>query len=84
MDQVQLTSHARKQFKKLPKDIQKRIVAKLEFFQTQENPLDFAEVLTDSRLGSYRFRVGSYRVTFDLEENVLVIHEIGHRKDIYR
>lgn len=71
-------------FKKLPKDIQLRIIGKLDYFCQQSDPLDFAEPLTQSSLGEYRFRVGDWRVVFDLEGEILIIHDIGNRKDIYR
>ncbi|MBI4035711.1 type II toxin-antitoxin system RelE/ParE family toxin [Candidatus Daviesbacteria bacterium] len=49
------------------------------------NPLIFAEVLTNSKIGKYRFRIGVYRVVFDLEvENIIMILDVDHRKDIYR
>ena len=32
-----------------------------------EDPLKHAEKLSNSRLGTYRFRIGDYRVIFDLE-----------------
>jgi mRNA interferase RelE/StbE len=50
----------------------------------QEDPLKYAERITDAKLGSYRFRIGDYRVIFDLEGDDLVILRIGHRRDIYR
>ncbi len=84
MYQIHLTDPVKKQLKKLPQDIQKRIISKLEFFLSQEDPLVFAETLTNSRLGQYRFRIGDYRVSFDLEDKILVIHEVGHRREIYR
>lgn len=84
MYQIQLTDLAKKQLKKLPLDIQKRIVNKLEFFLNQDDPLVFADTLTNSRLGQFRFRIGNYRVTFDVEEKILVIHEVGYRGEIYR
>lgn len=84
MLKIEFTTHSKRQFKKLPKDIQKRIVAKLEFFLAQPNILDFAEPLTDSRLGKYRFRIGNYRIAFDIEENILVVHDVGNRKEIYK
>ncbi len=30
----------------------------------QENPLKYSEKITDLKLGSYRFRIGDYRVIF--------------------
>ena len=46
--------------------------------------MDFAEPLTRSDLGQYRFRIGDYRLAFDVEDEILVIHDVDHRKDIYR
>ncbi len=43
-----------------------------------------AEKLTQSDLGSYRFRIGDYRVVFDLEGEEIVVLRVGHRKDIYK
>ena len=50
----------------------------------EEDPLAHAEKLTDPRLGTYRFRIGSYRVVFDLDGSDLVVLRVGHRKEIYR
>ena len=35
----------------------------------EHDPLKYAEPLKQSELGSYRFRIGDYRVVFDLEED---------------
>lgn len=84
MFDYQFTKSSLKGFKKLPKDIQIRIIKKLDFFCLQEDPLHFAEPLTRSDLGEYRFRIGDYRVSFDVENKILVIHDIDNRKNIYR
>lgn len=83
MFDYQFTKTALKCFKKLPRDIQLRIVGKLDYYCKQSDPLDFAQPLTQSNLGQYRFRIGDYRLTFDLEGEILVIHDVGNRKDIY-
>ncbi len=49
-----------------------------------EDPLNHAERFTESELGSYRFRVGDYRVIFDLEGDQIVVLRVGHRREIYR
>ena len=49
-----------------------------------EDPLNHAERLTEPELGSYRFRVGDYRVIFDLEGDEIVVLRVGHRREIYR
>ena len=79
----EFTSKSAKQLQKLPKDIQKRIIAKLDEY-CQVNPSDHAERLIDFRLGEFRFRIGEWRVIFDLEDTTLVILKVGHRRDIYR
>jgi mRNA interferase RelE/StbE len=48
------------------------------------DPILFAETLTDSELGSYRFRIGDYRVIFDIEEKDIVLLRVVHRKEIYK
>lgn len=72
------------EFADLPRKIQVVIMNKLEFFMNSPNPLKFAEPLNNSDLGKYRFRVGDYRIIFDVENNVAKILKIGHRKDIYK
>jgi mRNA interferase RelE/StbE len=80
--QVVLTRKAREDLEKLDRLVQKRVVAKLQFFA--QNPLHHAEKLSDSSIGNFRFRVGSYRIIFDLDGNRIVVYRIGHRKEIYR
>lgn len=78
------TSRALRALKNLPRDAQRRIVEKLDWYCAQPDPLKFAEPLVGPHIGEYRFRVGDYRVVCDLEDQILVVLLIGHRKDIYR
>ncbi len=39
----------------------------------EKSPLAYAEPLKDSDLGSYRFRIGDYRVIFDLAGEEIVV-----------
>jgi mRNA interferase RelE/StbE len=50
----------------------------------KEAPLEHAEPLTDSKLGSFRFRIGDYRVIFDSEGHDIVVMRVGHRREIYK
>ena len=72
------------EFSNLPKDIQLQIMKKLKFFMSSPNPLYFAEHLNNFDLGEYRFRIGDYRVSFDVEKNTAKILKVAHRKDIYK
>lgn len=75
---------AARQLKKLPRDVQRRIIRKLDFYCTQDDPLEFADPLMRSELGSYRFRIGDYRIVFDLSGDGMIVVLVGHRRDIYR
>lgn len=82
---VRFKPSAQKKFLKLPKDTQKRIVEKLEFYTRQPDPLIYVDFLTDLKIGKYRFRIGNYRVIFDLiDQDIIMILDVDHRKDIYR
>ncbi len=50
----------------------------------ENDPLRHAERLTQAELGSYRFRIGDYRVIFDLEGEEIVVLRVGHRREIYK
>jgi len=78
------TRSAFHQFQKLDRSVQKKIDEKLRFYISQQNPLKFAESLKDPRFGNWRFRIGNYRVLFDMEDNTIIILNVGHRKDIYK
>jgi len=76
------THRAIKDIERLDAKIKRRIGRTL--LRYEEDPLKYAERLTDSRLGTYRFSIGDHRVIFDLEGNEIVVLRVGHRKDIYR
>lgn len=80
----EFTTEATKDFKKLTPETQKRIVKKLDYFIASGQPLRFADVLINYEIGQYRFRVGDYRIIFDLEVEKIVVLAVDHRKDIYR
>ena len=68
----------------LPKEVQKRIAQKMKFYEKTQHPLRFAEHLTDFKDAEFRFRVGEYRILFDVIGNVIFVLKIKHRKDIYK
>jgi mRNA interferase RelE/StbE len=76
------THRAIKDIKALEANVKKRIGKTLLRYEL--DPLKYAEKLTDSQLGTYRFRIGDYRVIFDLQETDIVVLRVGHRKQIYK
>lgn len=79
----QYSHRAARQFSKLPRTIQVRIAEKMRFYASQDDPLRFAEHLTDYREGEYRFRVGDYRVSFDVGDGEIIILKVGRRDQMY-
>lgn len=76
---------AQKQMNGLNKVTQQRLAKKLQFFISQPDPLDYAVKMADSGLdGQYRFRIGDYRIIFDLVYPKIVILKVQHRRDIYK
>jgi mRNA interferase RelE/StbE len=76
------TNRASKDILRLDQKAKQRIGKALKKYG--EEPLKHASKLTDPALGTYRFRIGDYRVIFDIEEKEIVVLRVGHRKDIYR
>lgn len=76
------TKTAAKDIRKLDTVVRKRLKSKLEAYAN--NPLLYAKKLTDSSLGTYRWRVGNYRIIFDIDIDIIVILRVRHRREIYR
>ncbi len=76
------TKRAVKDIQSLDNNIKKRIGKTL--IRHKEDPLKKAEKLTDFAFGTYKFRIGDYRIIFDIEDKDIVILRIGHRREIYK
>ncbi|MGR3293272.1 MAG: type II toxin-antitoxin system RelE family toxin [Candidatus Scalindua sp.] len=66
----------------LDNNVKKRIGKALIGYR--EYPLKKAEKLTDFAYGTYKFRIGDYRIIFDIEDRDIVILRVGHRREIYK
>jgi mRNA interferase RelE/StbE len=73
-----------KDIQSLSSQIRRRLALKLEFFIDQEDPLNFAEPLTKPADAQYRYRVGDYRVLFDIEDGNIIVLRVQHRSEVYR
>lgn len=84
---VKLSDDAKRDLSKLDKSVQKRIVAFLqERIQSADNPRTSGKALQGNLSGVWRYRVGDYRLLCRIEDGELLILviEIGHRKEVYR
>ena len=76
------TQRAVRDIDRLDAGVKKRIGTTLLRFK--KNPLQYAERLTNPDIGSFRFRIGHYRVIFDIGDKDIVVLRVGHRKEIYK
>jgi mRNA interferase RelE/StbE len=68
---------------KLDPPIQRRILGAIET-KLLMDPFKYSKKLmgkTDP--GRWRFRVGDYRIRFDIEGRVLLLYRVRHRREIY-
>ena len=75
---------ADRQLRKLPKTVQQRIVLEAENLSVNPRPVGSIKLESEDEL--YRFRVGDYRVIYQIgdEQLIVLIVRIAHRKDAYR
>lgn len=83
---VLFTSKDKKQLKKLDRYTQSLIIGWIEKnLEGCENPRVHGKGLTANRAGEWRYRIGDYRLICEIEDEkiVILILEIGHRREIY-
>ena len=85
MYRVRLLDAASKDLARLDKPVARRIVELVHWLA--ENLEDITlEALTGELDGLFKLRIGDYRVVYELihDEQLIMIHAIGHRREIYR
>ena len=85
MYEIRILDSAKKELAKLSKPIAQKVIKRIRWLgENLEhiNPTPLKGQLSDF----YKFRTGDYRVLYEIlhDEKEVVIHLIGHRKDIYR
>ena len=83
---VLLTEKAKKALKKLDRPTAALIIGWIEKnLENCENPRQHGKGLTSNRSGQWRYRIGDYRLICEIKDKeiIILILEIGHRKDIY-
>jgi len=85
MFEVRLLASALDDLKRLDKPVARRVLARLDWLVANFEAIS-PETLTGDLAGLHKFRIGDYRVIYQLltEENVLLVHAVGHRRDVYR
>nr|DAJ41525.1 MAG TPA: Cytotoxic translational repressor [Caudoviricetes sp.] len=83
---VEYTEQAVKQLRKMDRYTRDLILSWVEKnLVGTEDPRQHGKGLTANRSGQWRYRIGDYRLIADIQDEkiVILILNIGHRKDIY-
>lgn len=85
MYRVRILKAASQQLARLDKPTGRRIVERIHWLAANLEAIQL-EALTGDLAGLYKLRLGDYRVIYEVlrEEQTIVIHAIGHRREIYR
>ena len=80
MYNIEWKEHALKNLNALEDSIARRIIKKVD--ELSENPFS-KDIKRLKGSNDFRLRVGDYRVIFSIEQNIIQILKVGHRKNIY-
>lgn len=75
------TRHFQQDFDCLDAQIQRRVLGAIE--RIRENPLQ-GLFLQNKKIGRRKWRVGDYRIRYDISGNDVILHFVNHRREIYR
>ena len=80
---VRIKGSAAKELARLPRDVRERLVDAID--SLAETPLA-GSALKGQLLGLRRWRVGNYRIVYEVreEELVVLVIRVGHRQAVYR
>jgi mRNA interferase RelE/StbE len=81
---LQLKPAAHRQLEKLPRDVQRRVAARIDRLRNDPFPPGCKKL--DAIPGAWRIRVGDYRVIYQVHRDILLVLvvTIGHRREVYR
>jgi mRNA interferase RelE/StbE len=81
---VELKPSATRELKKLSRNVQARLVKKMESLAS--NPRPSRAKRLEGPEGFYCVRVGDYRIVYDIQDDrlVVLVIRIGHRRESYR
>ena len=85
MYRVRILDADTRELARLDEPLTRRIVEGITWLATNLDTIS-PEALTGELAGFYKLRIGDYRVIYEIlyTEQTLVIHVVGHRREIYR
>lgn len=86
MYDIVFTREAQKDYQNLAKDVARRVNQTLD--NLRENPLQYPQAipLKGNLAGAYRWRVGDWRVVYEVNTNeqIVTVLQITHRSKVYK
>jgi mRNA interferase RelE/StbE len=81
---VEFTSAGIESLEELTSTIQERILRKIRWLSENFDDV-IPQALSADLSGLFKLRVGDYRViySFDAVMQIMTIHKVGHRRDVY-
>ncbi|MGC9259828.1 MAG: type II toxin-antitoxin system RelE family toxin [Phycisphaerae bacterium] len=81
---VTIRPSADKVLHKLPRDVQRRILERLDELAINPRPANVVKMAGGENL--WRIRVGDYRLVYEIHDREITIYvlAIGHRREVYR
>jgi mRNA interferase RelE/StbE len=82
---IRVLEEASRELARLDKPVGRRIAERISWLAANLDSIR-PEALTGDLIGLYKLRVGDYRVIYEVirNEKTIVIHAVGHRREIYR
>jgi mRNA interferase RelE/StbE len=84
---ISFDKRAEKQFAKLSEGVRLQVAEYLyQRVAEQPDPRRLGKALTGELKGFWRYRVGDYRIICELRDRelLILIIEVGHRREVYR
>ncbi len=85
MYHIRILQAATRDLGRLDKPVARRIAERVDWLAAHLNDIR-PEPFTGDLSGFYKFRIGDYRIVYEIlrDENIIIIHQIEHRREIYR
>lgn len=82
---LRILQTATRELEQLDIPVARRIVAHINWIAANLDDIR-PEMCKGDLAGLYKFREGDFRVVYEIlyDENIFVVHQIGHRSDVYR
>ena len=85
MYQIRIQDSAAGELAQLDRQVARRVVKRIRWLAANVEAIK-PDALSGDLAGLYKLRVGDYRVVYEVlhAEQMIVVHLLGHRREIYR